>query len=205
MDKKKGSSELQDEGALRLWDGDETVLAEILVNYAPSIIKALTNRYRASSLTYQDVEDAVCEAIKRLWAKREDYDESKGSVRALLYTIANRVCLDVLRSGWSKFQSRIRSYEDVSLEKMTSTEEDGDHNEKSPAYKKMLNDLKEIVEGLPDIQKKIIWAYAFAPDGAINASDLSEEYGHPAATIRQYLKRAKDKMKSEMKKRGYQL
>jgi DNA-directed RNA polymerase specialized sigma24 family protein len=59
----------------------------------------------------------------------------------------------------------------------------------------------QLAEGL----KKIAWAFALAPEGEINAPILSKELGYPAGTIRQYLKRAKDTIRTEMKKRGHDL
>ena len=63
VDKQK-ISDVQDEVASRLWDGDETVSEVILDEYAPSIMKSLGYRY--SLFSTEDLEDIVCEAIKRL-------------------------------------------------------------------------------------------------------------------------------------------
>ncbi|MCK4991768.1 MAG: hypothetical protein KAS29_14820, partial [Bacteroidales bacterium] len=70
---------------------------------------------------------------------------------------------------------------------------------------KFNRDLRAIINNLPDIQQKIVWAFALAPEGEINAPILSKELGYPAGTIRQYLKRAKDTIRAEMKKRGHDL
>jgi len=194
---------IQDEVAIRLWDGDETVLAEILVQYAPSLEKAIGGKY--PSFSSQDLEDIVCEAIKRLWAKRDEYDDSKGSVHCLLYRIADNYAKDLLKSGWQKLQDKRESFYEDSLEDIIDDKIEDD-NELPDNYDSKFNkDLRVIVKNLPEIQQKIVWAFALAPEGEINAPILSKELGYPAGTIRQYLKRAKDTIRAEMKKRGHDL
>lgn len=202
---KRTTSGIQDEIAIRLWDSDETVLAEILVQYAPCLEKALSGKY--PSFSPQDLEDIVCEAIKRLWAKRHEYNDSKGSVRCLLYRIADNCAKDILKSGRQKLQNMSKSLYDDSLEEMVAVEcGDEDESDKANDYNsKISKDLRAIVEKLPDIQQKIVRAFALAPEGEINASILSKELGYPAGTIRQYLKRARDTIRVEMKKRGHDL
>ena len=195
----------QDEVAIRLWDSDETVLAEILVQYAPSLEKAISSKY--PSFSPQDLEDIVCEAIKRLWAKRDEYDDSKGNVSGLLYRIADNCAKDILKSGWQKLQVKRKSFYEDSLEDIIDdkTEDDNDNELLDNHDSKFNKDLRVIVKNLPEIQQKIAWAFALAPEGEINAPILSKELGYPAGTIRQYLKRATDTIRSEMKKRGYDL
>jgi len=199
------TSDIQDEVAIKLWDGDVTVIAEILIQYAPCLEKALGGKY--PSFSSQDLEDIVSEAIKRLWAKRNEYDDSKGSVRCLLYRIADNCAKDILKSGWQKLQDRRENLYNGSLEEMICAETaDEKENELPDNYDSKINkDLRTIVKNLPDIQQKITWAFALAPEGEINASILSKELGYPAGTIRQYLKRAKDTIRAEMKKRGHDL
>jgi len=195
-------SGVQDEIVIRLWDGDETVLAEMLVQYAPSLEKAIGGKY--PSFSPQDLEDIICEAIKRLWAKRDEYDDAKGSISGLLYRIADNIAKDILKSGWHELESKRESFYEDSIEDIIDTNVEIESEPKpSNNYDSKLNrDLRAIVSNLPDIQQKIIWAYALAPEGEINASVLSKELEYPAGTIRQYLKRAKDTIRAEMKKRG---
>ena len=198
------TSGIQDDVAIRLWDSDETVLAEILVQYAPSIEKAIGGKYPLFSP--QDLEDIVCEAIKRLWAKRDKYDDSKGKVSGLLYRIADNYAKDILKSGWQKLQNKRESFYEDSLKDIIDTKIEDDENEPSSNYDSKFNkDLRAIVNKLPDIQQKIVWAFALAPEGEINAPVLSKELGYPAGTIRQYLKRAKDAIHAEMKRKGHNL
>lgn len=201
----RNKSGVQDEIAIRLWDGDETVLAEMLVQYAPSLEKAIGGKY--PSFSPQDLEDIVCEAIKRLWGKRDEYDDAKGSISGLLYRIADNIAKDILKSGWHKLESKRESFYEDSLEDIMDTKGETESGpEPSNNYDSKLNrDLRDIINNLSEIQQKIVWAYALAPEGEINASVLSEELGYPAGTIRQYLKRAKDTIRTEMKIVGHEL
>lgn len=202
MDKLK-VLDTQDEMAIRLWDGDETVLAEILVKYSPSVEKALGERYH--SFSNEDLEDVVCEAIKRLWAKREKYDDLQhGSIKALLYRTADNIAKDRLRSSWQKLQEKREHYADEYLEDLATTYPNHEEDTVSEDYNSAFNkDLRKIVNNLPEVQQKIIWAFALAPEGEVNAAIIGRELGHPATTIRVYLMRAKDTIRTEMKKRGH--
>lgn len=203
MEKQK-ISDVQDEVAIRLWYGDKTVWKIILDEYAPSIIKSLGNKYH--SFTDEDLEDVVCEAIRRLWEKRDEYDESKGSVKRFLYVIANNVAKDILKSGWQKLQKKREFCTDVPLEELAIIYPGEDEEEVSLDYGSQFNvDLREIIKSLPETQQKIIRAFAETKEGEINATIIGKELGYPAVTIRVNLKRAKDKICAEMKKRGHKI
>ncbi len=203
MDKLKTSDE-QDEIAIRLWDEDKTILEDILVKYVPSIEKALGRKYRSFSI--EDLEDIVCEAIKRLWEKRKEYSDSQGSVKALLYRIADNIAKDLLKFGWKKLQEKREYWANESLEDLATIYPSQDKDEDSKDCDSPLNvDLREIVNNLPVVQQKIIWAFALAPEGEINATIIGKDLGYPATTIRVYLKRAKETIRDEMKKRGHNI
>ena len=203
MEKQK-ISDVQDEVAIRLWDGDEAVSEVILDEYAPSIMKSLGYRY--PSFSTEDLEDIVCEAIKRLWAKRQEYNDSKGYVKVILYRIAYNVAKDILKSGWQKLQEKKEYCDSKTLEELAIVYTDAEEDKISKDYDSPFNvDLREIVKSLPEVQQKIIWAFAEAPEGEIKAAIIGKELGYPAVTIRVYLKRAKEKICSEMKRKGYDI
>jgi RNA polymerase sigma factor (sigma-70 family) len=203
MEKRK-ASDVQDEVAIRLWDGDKTAWELILDEYVPSIIKSLGYKY--PSFSSEDLEDIVCEAIKRLWAKREEYDDSQGSLKALLYRIADNVAKDCLKSGWQKLQEKTEQCDGMRLEELAAVDVDQDEDEVSGDYDSPFNaDLRQIVNSLPEVQQKIIWAFALAPEGEINAPMIGRELGYPAGTIHVYRNRARDKIRAEMRKRGHDI
>lgn len=203
---KQPISDIQDEVAIRLWDGDETVSETILEQYAPCIGKALAGKY--SSFSLEDIEDIICEAIKRLWEKRRNYKESEGSVRGLLYKIADNIAKDILKSPRFEFRQRINNSPNLPLEEIAqryfSSNEDKDalSEDHDP---KLSKDLNESLKTLSEVQRKILLAYALAPDGKINSPVIGRELGIPAVTVRVYHQRAKEKVRAEMKKRGHHL
>src|SRR4051794_6474491 len=90
--------------AMALFDNDESVLGEILRLYAPDILESLHSRFtkRMGVLKYEDIEDAVSVALRKLWDARASYDDTKQSIRVWFYCLAEHVALDVLKSGWYK-------------------------------------------------------------------------------------------------------
>jgi RNA polymerase sigma factor (sigma-70 family) len=201
---KENILDVQDDMAIRLCDGDETVWEDILEKYAPSIMKSL--EYRYSLFSNEDIEDMVCEAIKRLWAKRQKYNDSKGSIKALLYRIADNIAKDILKSGWKKLQEKREYCDNQTLEELATVCTDEEENEISKDYDSSFNiDFRRIIDSLPEVQKKIIQAFALAPEGEINAAVIGRELGYPAVSVRVNHKRSKDKIRAEMKKRGHDI
>ena len=204
MDKPRNASDVEHEIAIRLWDGDDTVLGEILVQYAGPLGKSLGRKY--PSLSSEDIEDIVCEAIKRLWIKRKGYYGPQRAIRALLYRIADNIAKDILKSGWQGLRQKMKQYTNFDIEKLATTCLNEDRVELLKAEDSALNtDLRAIVQSLPEIQQRIVWAFALSPDGEVNAAALGHELGYAASTIRVYLKRAKDQIRLQMEKRGHHL
>tara|TARA_R110002049_G_scaffold276108_1_gene454253 strand:- start:3440 stop:4099 length:660 start_codon:yes stop_codon:yes gene_type:complete len=199
---------------LRVWDGDEAVLGELLMAYAIPIEKAISRHF--SGLSNHDVEDVVAEAFQRFWQSRNHYDSSQ-SLRAYLYTIAKNVA-NKLVSGhlaWQKTRllerptsnnwlCAVEQADDALKEKL-----DGIEVEQKGICKALYNALNK----LPKIERDIIEAYAYSEDNEINSGALGVELGKkhcdgvpiPAGTIRQYKHRAKKKIITEMKNHGYEL
>jgi DNA-directed RNA polymerase specialized sigma24 family protein len=66
-------------------------------------------------------------------------------------------------------------------------------------------DLRSIIERLPDSYRHIILADACARDRVASARFLAEELEIPEGTIRVYRKRAMSALRSEMRKLGYEV
>src|SRR6266481_28394 len=90
--------------ALALLEDDEDALAEILRCFAPAIIETLHASFtrRLRLLRYEDIEDVVSIALRRLWDARADYDDTKQSLRVWFYCIAENAAKDVLKHAWHK-------------------------------------------------------------------------------------------------------
>jgi len=195
-------SELQEDVALRLWDGDETVLTVILSRYAPAIEICLFQKYKRV-LTREDIEDVVAFAVMALWEYRKSYDDHKASVWTLLYRMADCKAKDVIALGWHRAkQLEVGNGQALLAERAVVA---GSLTDAAPTPSKLLLDLGKVVASLPDDQQRILVAKSLAPDGEVTAGILGEELAMPEGTVRVYLSRAKQTVKQEMTRRGYNL
>lgn len=198
------SIELKDQNAklgLRLLEGDEGVQEDIIQLWQPQLQLALKYKYE-DIFNEADIEDIVAEAILRLWRSRESYDESKGSIRALLFKIADNFAKDILRSGWKKAKKIA-----IDIESYVAPCPSGNVVDVclSESDKKRLKDLKHIIDQLPKDQRYIIMADANARDGKADSEYLSDELQIPPGTVRVKRKRALDKIKEELRRLGHKL
>ena len=61
---------------------------------AERAVLAYTRNVLAGLFSKDDIQDLVSEVVLRMWANRDRYDESRGTVAAWVYTIARNVVLD---------------------------------------------------------------------------------------------------------------
>lgn len=97
--------------AAALREHREEALEEILRSYGAAVIEVLNVKYtkRLGVLRYEDIEDVVSIALRRVWESRSSYDQNKQSLRAWFYCIADNAAKDVLRHGWHKARSLERA------------------------------------------------------------------------------------------------
>lgn len=196
--------------ALSLLEGDEDALAEILRCYAPAIIEALQARFvkRMHLLRYEDIEDVVSIALRRLWDARADYDDRKQSIRVWFYCIAENVAKDVLKHGWYKARRLERNpgqewlveKQDRPCSAQVPAEDGGKKKVSREAA-----DLEAILNKLSDEQRRIVMADAATRDGTASNEFLSDELGIPAAHVRVYRGRAYATLRREMKRLGHDI
>jgi RNA polymerase sigma factor (sigma-70 family) len=186
---------------IRLLEGDEGVQEDIIRLWQPQIREALKYKYK-DLFNEADIEDIVAEAILRLWQSRESYDEGKGSIRTLLFKIADNFAKDILRNGWKKAKNV-----SIDIESYATPFPSGNVVDVclSEGDQRRLKDLKRIVDQLPKDQKYIIMADAHATDGKANSEYLSDELQIPSGTVRVKRKRALDKIKEELRRLGHKL
>jgi len=200
---------VEDDLALRVWDGDETVLPDLLLYCAGSIETVIAKRPGMKSIA----EDIVAEAVAQFWKRRQRYD-GKRPLRCYLYRIAVNVAKQYAagRLKWQKARNLETTSQDELLSEAAHPEQNGvDETEKTPAP--LCQSLNRVVGNLPPLQCDVIQAYANAADCPLDAAELGIEMGkrhnhgvpYPAGTIRQYKKRAKDTIVLEMKKLGFDL
>ncbi len=188
----------------RLRAADEQTLAEILNLYGPFVIAILRSRFRGV-LNAGDIDDVLSIALFRLWQARGQYDERKSSLRVWFLRIAENAARDVLKVGWHKARRKEISTDPPRLAEHADPRKNG-HPEAADAQ--MLThprhgDLREILTNLPDHQRKIILADALARDRVASSEFLAAELDIPASSVPVYRKRAIEKIRKELRRRGH--
>jgi RNA polymerase sigma factor (sigma-70 family) len=193
---------------MRLLEGDESVLEDILRTFGPQIKRFLIQNYEFC-FNKDDIEDILSTALFKLWEFREDYDERKGSIRSLLFKIADNVAKDILKSGWKKAKKLEVCIDSDILRRPEIAEPSTVKNNSdiclSESDKKRLEDLKLIISNLPEVKRYIIMADAHARDGKADSGHLADELKIPRGTVLVNRKRALDKIKEELRRLGHKL
>ena len=203
------SKSSDEDTALRCWKGDETVLAELVVELGPQLETAIKKKYRFSS---EDAEDSVAAGILCFWKIRDRYDPSR-SLRAFIYRIVDRIALKQ-KTGhlkWQRQQKRELTIDQGLLEELMSVNEHIESESQPEPTKEYSSLIQEAMTTLSESERRVLAAYAGAGEKyEIDSTKLGIKLGSelngipiPGGTIRQQKKRAIEKMKSEMMKRGY--
>ena len=211
MEQSSKPSNDQIELALRLMDDDEDALRDVLRLYGRSIAAALRNSYEC--LNYEDVEDILSIAAMRLWDNRQKYDESQGTLRTYFYKIADNTARDVFKHGWHRARSMEVVYgEENDMDGLPCTNGPPAGGDGKPASRtnsreetKRREDLRAVVGELPEKQRHIIQADAYARDDVAHAPTLGDELRIPATTVRVYRGRAMETIRRKMRERGHNL
>lgn len=194
--------------AIRLMDNDESALVDILQQYGPVIAAGLRGKYE--TLTYEDVEDVLSIAVLRLWNARQCYDDNKSKLSTYLYKIADNAAKDVFRLGWQKArQLEVDFGENNDMDAIaftTDTSQDkglSKSKKSSPKTKKEHQDLQQVLRGLPEKQKHIIQADAYARDDVADSGKLADELGIARGSVRVERSRAMKVIRRKMQERGH--
>ncbi len=176
----------------------ETFLEDLLRSDGPAVKAVLLQKF-SGSLGSADIDDVLAVALNRVWVKRASFDVSKGSLRAWFFRIAHNSALDVLRHGWHRARQ---------LEVSTGTEtidtragEDRSSSAVDPARAEIHRVVREIIQALPETQRRIVWADAQHEHGPTPSESLARELQIPVGTVRVYRKRALDRIRKELETR----
>lgn len=197
----------------RLRAGDDAVLEVILRTHGPPVVALLTQRF-AGQLTATDIEEALSTALFRMWQHRSRFDPQRASLRVWFFRIAENVARDVLKLGWHKARKLELSTDPVLLAETTDPrqnhhaevdnrgseprKDDAPHQLRIPSEQ-----LHELLALLPENQRRIVLADAESRDGIVASHDLAHELGIPASTVRVYRRRALERLRHEIRQRGF--
>ena len=195
----------------RLRAADEQTLAEILRLYGPYVIAILRSRFQGV-LNASDIDDVLSIALFRLWQARASYDGMKSSLRVWFLRIAENAARDVLKFGWHKARRKEISTEPPRLAEYTDPRDsDPRKNGRGHGLESDLlghpahSDLREILADLPELQRRILLADALARDRVASSEYLAAELEIPASSVPVYRKRAIEKIRRELRRRGHEV
>lgn len=195
--------------AFRLMESDESVLAEILVNFGSSVIALIGKKY--ATLSHEDAEDVFSIALNKLWKNRQNYDDSKGKLRSYLFRIADNTALDIFKYGWAKARvlevdaGETNEFDLVPDQSPPPDETKRQRKDREKKYANETNALKAIIESLPEKQQEIVLADIYARDRVAESATLADELDIAVSSVRVYRLRAWKTIRTKMKELGYEL
>lgn len=199
----------QVELACRLIDDDESALADILTHFGGAILRLLVAKY--PRFNSHDAEDVLSIATRKLWDRRQQYDESQGSLRAYLFKIADNTAKDIFKCGWSKAKNLPADIGDNNQVDLIpepvppKDESKRQRKDREKRHQKELGDLRSVIDNLPEKQRRIIISDVHARNRISDSAKLSDELGIPVATVRVYRHRAWKTIREKMTQLGYEL
>jgi RNA polymerase sigma factor (sigma-70 family) len=177
---------------------EEEGLEWALTRYGPTVTRLLRFRF-GDALSNADLEDVLSIALFRLWGVRERIDE-KRPLFPYFYTVAKRAAIDVLR----RRQSQPLALESVESVPSHSSQ---DKDEEEPAVEDysdpLREDLRASLATLNGLEREILEAYTRNDHSERWAVELSERVGIDASTLRVMRFRAVQKLRKQMRQRGY--
>lgn len=181
--------------------GNERVLEDLLRAVGPAVRAVLRRKY-AGVLSPSDLDDVLAIGLFRLWVARERFDAAKGSLRVWFLRIADNAARDVLRLGWQKARQLESAVDPDRLAEQLDWRDDSEFDRSADTAQEVVA-IREIVAGLPETQRRIVLADSHSRDGSESSQLLAAELGIPTGTIRVYCKRALDRIRDELKQRGF--
>ncbi|MEQ8785310.1 MAG: sigma-70 family RNA polymerase sigma factor [Pirellulaceae bacterium] len=203
--------------AARLCQDDEHALEDLLRTFGPAVHRVLARKF-VPVLREVEIDDVLSIALYRVWCARQRFDASKGSLRLWFFRIAENAARDVLRHGWHK--TRRLEIASAAVETLADgspacdrpesgvPESNGrgatKRNASSPSKTSLAlqTAIGEILEALPEAQRRIVLADAQCREGVASSEQLAKELGLSPASVRVYRKRALDTMRAELTRRG---
>lgn len=159
---------------------DRSAFAELFQHYAPRV-KSMMMRRGANS---DRAEDLAQETLLRLWRKADQFDPSRASASAWVFTIARNVSVDLARRD-----GRATAW-------LLEQGEDDEHDPDQPEEHLIMVEREEIVRStiaaLPDDQLRVIRLSFF--DGLAHA-EISEVLGIPLGTVKSRIRLALQRLR----------
>jgi RNA polymerase sigma factor (sigma-70 family) len=169
------------DAAAMLADGDTAALQKVMTDICPDVQKSLRKKFYPS-LKDEDIEDALSVALSRLWFFRSLYDRQRATLHDYFYIIARNAAVDILRLNVR--QSKLIA----GAVKGTATIRAGTFRRRSTSHftttTLQADALAQALQELPATDRDILFAYALGEGCQPWATNVADEFGVPASTIR---------------------
>ena len=179
--------------------GDEEALRLLIKEYGPSIRNVLTRRFQGA-LGVHDVDDVLFEAILRVWNHRHRYNYRAGSLAAWVAAIGLNVARDRLRKDARHRHEALLT--DLQMEPVASNRHAGQDANGQEQRSEVLECLRAVIGQLPPLQRAIVEA-DLAAGGVADGQELASQLGTSTNAVYVHRSRARNKIRSEMRKRGH--
>ena len=180
---------------LRIGEGDRAAQEDLFNAHSPYLLAALRRSF--PMLRQEDIEEVCLDAFFKAIRSIGRYDERKSSLRTWLFRIARNCAIDRLREQQSRGVAAERERPDEYWASVPGgPEADPEGSSTSPDARTMQNALEELTE----TERAILLADAQCVPDVADAKLLGRWLGRPAATIRQYRKRAREKVRAYFRK-----
>jgi RNA polymerase sigma factor (sigma-70 family) len=168
----------------------------LLQVHGPRVKWLLKDRF-GDVLAEPDLAAALNEAAFKAFRAIRTFDESKGTLGAWFWQIAANTARNILR-GEIRHAHGDLAYDPYGPSRPPTSLADED----DPAADEMLQGLRDAIEALPDLQRKIIQADLASGDVA-SAAWLAERYGTTPASIYVSRGKAHENLRKTLLKRGH--
>lgn len=191
----------QDDIALLLMSGDSEALDQLLRYHGEKVFVYLSNRFRDTVLTEEDLEEAMSNALLKVHKHIDRYDDKRGKIATWWCAIAIREAQTILRSQSRKMKGVcLLGADDCDIEGIPDTVPLDD--DPSPMMDSLKKQMRSMIEELPPVQKAIICSDIAAGE-EISARQLAERIGAASASsVIVSRHKAKEALVEKAKKRG---
>jgi len=180
--------------AQRIQNRDQLAIRELLEEHGPKIETILARRY--FSLCQEDLEEIIVEAVWLVWSKADLFDPNRGSLQGWFFTIAKNLTNERLsRPRLQREEMPVECIAQVVVPPSRA------NPEPRPGIEA---DLHCLLQKVPEIDRRIAWAYALARGEGAWAAELALQLNIPSGAIRQRWLRLKRKLHNALVELGHE-
>lgn len=181
-----------DEIALRIMEREELGLRLLIRKFGGKVKSFLRWRY-GGQLDAEDCADILHQVAFRAWKYIDSFDDAKGSLGSWLVGIAQNEALDYLQK------------ERLPVEGLEHDPPgDVDVTEMTPERRRLFEDLDQVIEELPPMQR-VVAKEDLRCGGEADGPALAEKLGTTPNAVRVARSKARKTLGEQLQKRGHRL